>query len=105
MRSCASRGARSPGSARNSSSCSRSDRVRWRDDIGLSAAWVTGLLKFRGRVAAGRQDDGFTRIGRRRLRGRVDPFLQVFDAIDDTPAEFGIAGAGAVDAMLFECAD
>ena len=105
MRSCASRGARSPGSARNSSSCSRSDpgamaRRTWcarRQRRGCA-----GIGQREGGVALGGKHLRRRRIGGRRLGAEFDPGLQVFEPIDDAAAELGIARAGAVGAVLFE---
>ena len=107
MRSCASRGARSPGSARNSSSCSRSERVRWRADMRLTFSGapgrrvrdVGGVWRLAGSTVPtpGSEVDA--------LAPRIDPGLQVLDAIDDAAAELRIARPGAVDAVLLERAD
>src|SRR5690349_19081224 len=105
MRSCASRGARSPGNARNNSSCSRSERVRWRADMVLSAARLAGLFELGCGVAPRRQDDDLAGVGCRDLGGGIDPRLKVFNSVDDATAELRIARAGAVDAVLFERAD
>ena len=86
MRSCASRGAKSPGSALNRSSCPRSDRVRRRPVISerseppavrpvASAAWAEP----------------------------AGPGFEIIDGIDDAPAKFVIGGTSTVGAVFLEC--
>src|SRR5579859_8095706 len=107
MRSCASLGARSPGRARKSSSCSRSWRVRWCMEVPArrSAARVAGGRRNVGAMALCRQHGADARVGSGRLGASIHPDLQVLDAIDDATAELRIAGSGAVDPVLLEGAD
>src|SRR5689334_6080685 len=104
MRSCASRGARSPGSARKSSSCSRSLRLRWRMGLTGSAARLAGWSDGR-RLALRRQHGPDARVGSRSLGAAIDPGLQILQAVDDAAAELRIARTRAVDAMLLKRAD
>ena len=71
----------------------------------MSAARLAGLFELGRCVALRRQNDDLAGVGRRRLGGGVDPRLQVFNSVDDAAAELRIARAGAVDAVLFKCAD
>src|SRR3546814_10337535 len=87
MRSCASRGARSPGSARNRSSCSRSDVGRGRagmvEAVGRSAAGSTGEGRRQDVVALGGKDGAAAGIGRGVLGAEIGPGLEVLDGIDE----------------------
>src|SRR3546814_1848145 len=98
MRSVASRGARSPGSARNRSSCSRSDVGRGRagmvEAVGRSAAGSTGEGRRQDVVALGGKDGAAAGIGRGVLGAEIGPGLEVLDGIDDAAAELAIGGAG-----------
>src|SRR3546814_3800381 len=106
MRSCASRGARSPGSARNRSSCSRSDVGRGRagmvEAVGRSAAGSTGEGRRQDVVALGGKDGAAAGIGRGVLGAEIGPGLAVLDGIDDAAAELAIGGAGFVAAVLLQ---
>src|SRR3546814_2465507 len=106
MRSWGSRGARSPGSARNRSSCSRSDVGRGRagmvEAVGRSAAGSTGEGRRQDVVALGGKDGAAAGIGRGVLGAEIGPGLEVLDGIDDAAAELAIGGAGSVGAVLLK---
>src|SRR3546814_1438496 len=106
MRSWASRGARSPGSARNRSRCSRSDVGRGRagmvEAVGRSAAGSTGEGRRQDVVALGGKDGAAAGIGRGVLGAEIGPGLEVLDGIDDAAAELAIGGAGSVGAVLLK---
>ena len=104
MRSCASRGARSPGSARNRSSCSRSEGIGLRADIGnprAISAYSAGIRRAARRMPLGGQH-GPARIGGRGLGAAVGPGLQIVDRVDDTAAELSIGRTGAVGPVLLQ---
>src|SRR5579885_2060589 len=103
MRSWASRGARSPGSARKRSSCSRSPLRRDGGMRRLSTAVPAGL-QWGGAVALRRQH-GAARVGRRGDGAAIGPGLEIVERVDDAPAELAISGARAVGAMLLESPD
>ena len=71
----------------------------------LSAARLAGLFELGRRMPSCRQHDGLARIGCRRLHRRIDPGLQVLEAVDDAAAELRIARTRAVDAVLLERTD
>src|SRR3546814_847932 len=103
MRSCASRGARSPGSARNRSSCSRSDVGRGRagmvEAVGRSAAGSTGEGRRQDVVALGGKDGAAAGTGRGVLGAEIGPGLEVLDGIGDAAGEPGKGGAGSGGAV------
>src|SRR5690606_3375655 len=101
MRSCASRGANSPGSARNRSSCPRSEDWRSRGGIGGASRSAGATLGRSRLVPLGRQYAA-ARIGGGGDGPAVGPGLEVVDRIDDAPAELAIGGTGSVGTVLFE---
>ena len=83
MRSCASRGARSPGSARNRSSCSRSDRLSG-GRIDMRSRTISGAAGRHGRaehggMPLGGQHGPDAGIGGRGLGAALGPGLQIVE--------------------------
>ena len=67
---------------------------------GRSAA--AGIARGHGGVPLGRQHRADAGVGRGRLGAARHPGLQVVDLVDDTAAEFRVARAGAIGAVLLQ---
>src|SRR5712691_4702547 len=104
MRSCASRGARAPGSARNNSRWSRSLRNVLAPDIAGASRRSAPMwsVHSRCRDAFGRKDGSRTGIGGRGLGAEIGPGLEILERVDDTAADLSVFRAGTIGAVLFE---
>src|SRR5712691_9930815 len=104
MRSCASRGARSPGSARNNSRWSRSLRNVFAPDIAgaLKRSAPMWSAHSRRRDALGGKDGPGAGIGGRGLGAEIGPGLEIFERVDDAAADLPVLRPSAVGAVLLE---
>ena len=103
MRSCASRGAKSPGSARNRSSCPRSEEDRRR-------AAIREIVPSACVCSARAGDVGDWRLVKNRSAGiggrgdgaAIGPGFEIVDGIDDGRRAL-VGRAGSVGPVLFQC--
>ena len=107
MRSCASRGARSPGSARNRSSCSCAALLSMPRKARPCSTWASaprpaGIGQGDGGVALGGEDGSDAGIGGRILGADIGPGLEVVERIDDAAADLAVLRTRAVGAVLLQ---
>jgi hypothetical protein len=104
MRSWASRGARSPGSVRNRSSCSRSEvRLRRIAPVPVTISDVSGRHKrLTPQHAVWPATRSRCRVGGRGFGAAVGLRLQILQRVDDTSAELSIGGTGTVGPVFLQ---
>src|SRR5262249_32955322 len=94
---------RSPGSARNSSSWSRSEASFRRIGACVGSALApVGVRRRDGDVPFGGQYGPYARVGSRHLGAAVGPSVEIVYRVDDSSSDLPIGRAGAIGTVLLQ---